>query len=138
MNQIVYEKRARIYKQALDTFGTGAQLLKALEELTELQLEIHRAADGRPNLAGLVEELADATIMVEQLRLIFGINDAVCTAMDYKVDRLRRRIDLARRDEMPNLDILDDIFKKYNIQPEGDLKIADKGECGGAAAPCGG
>lgn len=139
MNQIGYEQRAKIYKDALDTFGTGAQLLKALEELTELQLEIHRAADGRVNLGGLIEELADVTIMVEQLRQIFGVNDQVCKVMDYKVARLQQRIEDRRQGRPdPDLSILDDIFGKYNIQPGGDLKVDDEGRSGGAAAPCGG
>ena len=36
----------------------------------------------------IAEETADVTIMLEQLRLIFGLNDMVCEAMDEKVERL--------------------------------------------------
>ena len=38
------------------------------------------------------DELADLTIMLEQLRMIFGVNDAVCERMDYKILRLQARL----------------------------------------------
>lgn len=43
---------------------------------------------GKGNMEHLAEELADATIMIEQVRLFFGLNEKVCAAMDEKVRRL--------------------------------------------------
>ena len=43
---------------------------------------------GYDNLEHLAEEIADATIMLEQMRLFFGLNDLVCEKMDEKVKRL--------------------------------------------------
>ena len=40
----------------------------------------------------IAEELADVTIMMEQLRLMFDINAEVCAHMDGKVARLSDRI----------------------------------------------
>ena len=43
---------------------------------------------GGENFDHLAEEIADATIVLEQMRLLFNINDKVCEYMDYKVQRL--------------------------------------------------
>ena len=43
--------------------------------------------------AASAAEVADATIMLEQLRLMFGINGEVCAIMDAKVERLRQKIE---------------------------------------------
>lgn len=97
MNKISYEERARVYADALETFGGAVQLVVALEELSEAQKEICKALRGSINLTALAEEVADATIMLEQVRQIFGINGDVCSAMDYKVTRLQERIEAAKR-----------------------------------------
>ena len=96
MNRISFEDRAKVYAKALVMFGTGSQLIVALEELSEAQKEICKALRGKCNPEHLAEEVADATIMLEQVRQIFGINDAVCNVMDEKILRLQERIDAAR------------------------------------------
>lgn len=92
MNTVTYEERTKIYTDAIKAFGTGAQLVVALEELSECQKEICKVLRGKGDMSHLAEEVADATIMLEQLRLIFDINDAVCEEMDIKAQRLRHRI----------------------------------------------
>ena len=109
MNKITYEERAKVYADALDTYGLAGQLLKALEELTEVQLEIYRILEGRPDIHHLAEEVADATIMLEQLRLCFGINAEVCEVMDAKVIRLQKLIDANER-QRPDLDRIRKVF----------------------------
>ena len=93
MNKINYEQRAEVYAAALKTYGAGTQLIVALEELSEAQKEICKALRGEPNILHLAEEVADATIMLEQVRQIFEINAEVCKAMDSKVARLHQRIE---------------------------------------------
>lgn len=88
MNKIPYEQRAQVYTNALICFGETAQMVMALEELSECQKEICKKMRGYSNLDHLAEEIADATIMLEQLRLFFGLNDLVCEKMDQKVQRL--------------------------------------------------
>jgi hypothetical protein len=92
MNKIDYKKRVKIYAGALDVFGRDHQLTVALEELSEVQKEICKVLRGEGNLLALAEEIADATIMLEQVRQIFDINDEVCGVMDYKVARLQSTI----------------------------------------------
>ena len=92
MNQITYEQRVQTYTNALIHFGKASQLVVALEELSECQKEICKTMRGYSNLDHLAEEIADATIMLEQVRLIFGLNDLVCEKMDEKVMRLDDRL----------------------------------------------
>ena len=99
MNKITHEERAKVYADALATFGAEVQLVVALEEMSELQKEICKALRGDIHQAHLAEELADATIMLEQVRQIFSINEPVCQMMDSKITRLRQRIEDAKAKE---------------------------------------
>ena len=92
MNKIPYEDRAQVYTNALICFGEKAQMIVALEELSECQKEICKILRGKGNLDHLAEEIADATIMLEQLRLFFQVNELVCQKMDEKVSRLDNRL----------------------------------------------
>lgn len=88
MNQISYEERKKVYMNALITYGDRKQMVKCLEELAECQQAICKILIGGENFDHLAEEIADATITLEQMRLLFNINDAVCVYMDAKVQRL--------------------------------------------------
>lgn len=99
MNKISYEERAKVYTDAIGTFGINTQLIVALEELSELQKEICKALRGERNTMHLAEEVADATIMLEQVRQIFKIDKPVGKIMDAKILRLQQRIDGAKRNK---------------------------------------
>lgn len=99
MNKIPYEERKRIYELAVDRWGIEPQLLMVLEEMSELQKEICKFFRGVNNKEAIAEETADVTIMLEQLRLIFGNNQNVCEAMDKKMERLAERLGVPLADE---------------------------------------
>ena len=100
MNKITYEERAKVYTDALTTYGANAQLIVALEEMSELQKEICTALRGRVHPAHLAEEIADVQSMLEQVRLIFSIPDkTVGCMMDNKIIRLQQRIEAAKREK---------------------------------------
>lgn len=88
MNKIPYEERVKTYTNALIAYGEETQMIKCLEELAECQQAICKILIGGEDFDHLAEEIADATIMLEQMRLMFNINDAVCVYMDAKVQRL--------------------------------------------------
>lgn len=88
MNQIPYDERAKVYMNALITYGDQKQMVKCLEELAECQQAICKIILGGENFDHMAEEIADATIVLEQMRLLFNINDKVCEYMDAKVKRL--------------------------------------------------
>jgi len=92
MNKIPYEARKEIYQNALSKFGLLSQMVVALEELSECQKEICKCMRGIADLDHLAEEIADATIMLEQMRLALDLNDAVSQKMDEKVLRLQEKI----------------------------------------------
>lgn len=96
MNTITYEERLAIYTSAKAVFGHTTQLTVAMEELAELQKEVCKVLRGQGDLSHLSEEIADATIMLEQLREMFGVNEMVCQIMDEKVIRLKHRIEVSR------------------------------------------
>ena len=94
MNKITYEERKQVYTNALIAFGEKAQMVVALEELSECQKEICKVLRGDGNMDHLAEEIADATIMLEQLRYFLGLNETVCQKMDQKIQRLDARLNV--------------------------------------------
>lgn len=93
MNKIDYAARVAVYEKAIARNGVLLQAIVALEELSEAQKEICKLLREEGNVEHLAEEVADATIMLEQLRLMFNINEAVCRYMDAKVLRLEKKIE---------------------------------------------
>ena len=69
-----------------------AALVKLMEELSECAKELSKVLRGKGDLDHLAEEIADATIMLEQIRYILGLNEEVCRWMDSKVKRLDTKL----------------------------------------------
>ena len=92
MNRIDYAERVAVYENAIARNGVLLQAIVAIEELSEAQKEICKFLREEGNAEHLAEEVADATIMLEQLRIMFDINEAVCRYMDAKVQRLADRL----------------------------------------------
>lgn len=92
MNKIDYAARNAVYEKAIARNGMLLQSIVAIEELSEAQKEICKLLREEGNLEHLAEEIADATIMLEQLRIMFNINEPVCRYMDAKVQRLAERV----------------------------------------------
>ena len=93
--------RQAVLNRAVVTFGEEAQLKMAIEEMSELTKAICKffrvpgyLEPDEGVIDAIAEETADVTIMLEQLRLILGINDNVCEHMDQKIERLAERLDL--------------------------------------------
>lgn len=74
------EREGRILQNAIDTWGPRTQTVKAMEELAELIRALSRrllsmwldTGDGNDALENVREEMADVSIMLNQLELIFG------------------------------------------------------------------
>ena len=92
MNKINYEDRKEVYQAALNKWGVDLQTMMAVEEMSELTKEICKIKRGKMDLDALADEIADVTIMLEQMRMIYGLNDAVCDHMDAKILRLQSRV----------------------------------------------
>ena len=92
MNKINYEDRKKVYQAALNKWGVDLQTMMAVEEMSELTKEICKIKRGKMDLDALADEIADVTIMLEQLREIYGLNAADCEHMDAKILRLQSRV----------------------------------------------
>jgi len=119
MNKITYDERKAVYEQALAAYGERAQVLMVIEEMSELTKEICKHFRGRPNIEELADEVADVTIMLEQLRLIYGLNAKVCEHMDMKVLRLKKRLGMEpAASEVPEED------EELMLSPKGIATLA--------------
>lgn len=88
------EKRD-IYKKALTTYGIygiDAQITMVFEEMAELQKELCKNLRGKENRIEVAEEIADVEIMLDQMKIYFGIQDAVKVYKDFKLLRLEERL----------------------------------------------
>lgn len=74
------EREGKILEDAINTWGAKAQIVKAMEEMAELIQALSRrllcmylnAPSGNAALENVREEMADVSIMLNQLELIYG------------------------------------------------------------------
>lgn len=79
---------------AIEKYGKEAQTVVAIEELSELQKELCKKlrVENRSN-EGIVEELADVEIMLEQVRKMYNVKEIdVQKIKRYKLARLEWRL----------------------------------------------
>lgn len=58
-----------VFERALNVFGIKHQMIKGVEELSELQKELCKQANGDGNKDKVIEEIADVEIMLEQIKI---------------------------------------------------------------------
>ena len=102
-----------VLKQAINTYGEFNQMNMAIEEMSELTkaiCKLRRASDELRNAnfmfeklkiiaverKNIVEEMADCLIMLEQLKMIFNCEDEVNEQIDFKINRLKERLNNER------------------------------------------
>lgn len=84
-----------LLNQAIETWGTDAQIDMAIEECGELITVLTQFRRGRKEMLEVAEEIADVSIMMRQLRLIFGyraVNKIEAEKLVRLKDRLKRYI----------------------------------------------
>ena len=86
------ELMERVCKTAIGKWGSRLQLIVAVEEMSELTKEICKFNRGKADISAIAEEIADVSIMLEQLKIIFGCGDEVEEYIDYKIKRLSERM----------------------------------------------
>ncbi len=60
--------------QAVLKWGTELQKVVSIEEMCELIQAISKNSRGEQNRDNIIEEIADVTIMLHQLKLIYGVD----------------------------------------------------------------
>ena len=73
---------------AVKHFGKEKQKMKFVEEVGELLVEIGRDSFDRSHKRLIAEEIADVTIMLRQLQIIFDCRREVQECIDWKAERL--------------------------------------------------
>lgn len=89
---------ARI-KKIVDHYGTEHQIIKAAEEFSELSSALLHYLDGRGDINNIHEEMADVSVVLDQLAYIFSWNDDAVAIInrirEEKIARQLRRIEEA-------------------------------------------
>ena len=86
-----------ICRAALEAFGAEAQMVMAIEEMSELTKELCKHRRGRDNVEAIAEEIADVEIMLQQMVMLFDCAGQVETFRRYKLERLAERIEGAKQ-----------------------------------------
>jgi len=79
-----------IYKKTIEKWGKTAQVLMAIEEMSELTKELLK--DLRGKSCSIQEEIVDVEIMLEQLKEIFG-TEYIDIFRKSKLQRLEAMLD---------------------------------------------
>lgn len=85
-----------VLRRAIATWGAGAQMVMVCEEMAELQKELCKNLRGSGNEMAIAEEIADVEIMLDQMKILFGISRNVAVCRSQKIERLARRLEAAK------------------------------------------
>lgn len=95
---MTYQETIDTYKKAIKTYGEKAQKLMAIEEMSELTKEICKDFRGQLDREHLIEEIADVTITIYQLLMMYEISDKEIQQMcERKMERLKERMEDSKR-----------------------------------------
>jgi NTP pyrophosphatase (non-canonical NTP hydrolase) len=86
------EERIELYKKAIKTWGEDAQVNMLNEECGELLTAVAQFKRGRTSHHDVMTELADASIMIEQIATIMNYDDYE-KEKDRKLNRLKERLE---------------------------------------------
>lgn len=83
-------------KTIANYYGKDSQVLIAIEEMSELTKELCKYFRRYDRRREIIEEMADAKIMLEQLTELFKCDKEVSEMIDYKLRRQIRRMEQER------------------------------------------
>jgi len=96
LDAALYLKRASMGNNYCDLatthFGADKQMVKAIEEMSELQKELSKNLLGAENQEAIREEIADCFIMLEQMAYLFDVSNGIEKIKQAKIERLKQRI----------------------------------------------
>lgn len=85
------EEKISIYNDALNNWGYLNQLFMVMEECGELLNVLAKAKRNRASKVDIITELADVSIMVEQMAFFYGLEDFIIEK-ERKLQRLKKRL----------------------------------------------
>lgn len=65
-----------IYARAINLWGVSAQFCQAMEECAELIVAVNKQMRHHDNINNIIEEMADVSIMIDQIRMMVGCSEA--------------------------------------------------------------
>ncbi len=89
------EQQTQVLKQAIATYGADHQLNIAIEEMSELTKAIckFKRFKGDNEIDQIHEEIADVSIMIEQILMIIGNREQTIIYIDRKIQRLNDNLE---------------------------------------------
>lgn len=91
---MTYREVFNTYNKAIELYGEKAQKLMAIEEMSELTKEICKDFRGKLDREHLIEEMADVTITIDQMMLMYKISRFEIEQMRIKkMERLKERLE---------------------------------------------
>lgn len=87
----------KLYQAILREYGEDAQIKMCIEECSELINALCKRFRGRGKDADVITEIADVTIMCQQMALLFGedeVKDEILRKQYRMIDRMKGRISL--------------------------------------------
>jgi NTP pyrophosphatase (non-canonical NTP hydrolase) len=87
----ISQEQSLVLNQALKVFGLKSQMVKTIEELTELSLKLQHGNERGFDNSDIQEECADVFVCLWYIIQNFGI-DEIQKNVDFKIDRLRLRL----------------------------------------------
>ncbi len=85
INQV---EKDEIYKKALSTWGLNAQIDMCIEEMSELMQAFSKYKRGIGDVNQIAEEMADVSIMLEQMAMAFDCHNKIVWYKQFKLTRL--------------------------------------------------
>lgn len=86
------EEKIQLYNDVLSAWGIGNQVFMVMEETGEMLNALAKADRGRVTKEEVITELADVSIMMEQMAVHFGYEEFM-VEKERKLNRLRERLE---------------------------------------------
>lgn len=89
---MIKEEKRLLYNKVLNKFGIINQVFMVMEECGELLNVLAKAKRDRAGKDEIITELADVSIMVEQMAFFYGEKDFLIEK-ERKLQRLKKRLE---------------------------------------------
>lgn len=90
-DKAINEEKITLYKSVIKKWGIDAQLFMVMEECGELLSVLSKAKRNRSSRAEIITELADVSIMIEQLTVFYGEKE-FAIEKERKLQRLKKQL----------------------------------------------
>lgn len=97
------EDRIKLYEAAKMKFGADFQIQMAIEEMAELIVALRHYDRNRCDVTKVAEKIADVSLMMEQLSLLFCGEDYITKIKKVKLKRLYKQVFDGNADDLQEM-----------------------------------